>query len=56
MRALVVANPVTYGVDWMRAAIGQPHAFDAGVDALATLAFAVVGLLAASLAFQRTAH
>jgi len=56
MRALVVANPVTYGVDWMRAAIGQPHTFDAGVDAVATLGFAVVGLVAASLAFRRTAH
>jgi ABC-2 type transport system permease protein len=32
MRALVMANPVSYGVDLMRAAIGQPHAFPAALD------------------------
>ena len=56
MRALVVLNPVTYGVDWMRAGIGQPHAFDASLDALLTLGFAAAGLAAAALAFRRTAH
>ena len=56
MRALVVVNPVTYGVDWMRAAIGQPHVFNAGVDALATCGFAAAAGVAASLAFRRTAH
>jgi ABC-2 type transport system permease protein len=56
MQALVGANPVTYGVDWMRASIGQPHAFDAGLDAAATLGFALVASLIALASFRRTAH
>jgi ABC-2 type transport system permease protein len=56
MRALVVANPVTYGVDWMRAALGQPHAFDAVLDACVTTGFAVGAGLLALVAFRRSAH
>jgi hypothetical protein len=47
---------VTYGVDWMRAVLGQPHVFDGRLDALATVAFAMAGGLAATLAFRRVAH
>jgi ABC-2 type transport system permease protein len=56
MRALVVANPVTYGVDWMRAIIGQPHSFDPLLDAGVTLAFAAGASVWALAAFRRTAH
>jgi ABC-2 type transport system permease protein len=56
MAALVTANPVTYGVDWMRAIIGQPHTFDAALDAAITLAFAAGASLIAFAAFRRTAH
>src|SRR5262249_1012827 len=34
MRALVLVNPITYGVDAMRAAVDQPHAFPVALDAL----------------------
>jgi ABC-2 type transport system permease protein len=46
MSALVHANPVTYGVDLMRHALGQPSSFAAGTDVLALAAFAaaMVGL------------
>jgi ABC-2 type transport system permease protein len=56
MRALVAVNPVTYGVDWMRAVIGQPHVWSAGQDAAASLAFALAGGAAATFAFRRSAH
>ena len=56
MAALVRVNPVTYGVDWMRAIIGQPHSFDAALDGGVTFAFAVVATLVALFAFRRTAH
>jgi ABC-2 type transport system permease protein len=56
MQALVVANPVTYGVDAVRVVIGQPHAFGAAVDAVGCFAFAAGGVLAALIAFRRSAH
>jgi ABC-2 type transport system permease protein len=55
MRALVLANPVTYGVDLMRAAIGQPHAFSAALDVAVQGAFAVAMCGAALTAFRRAA-
>lgn len=55
MRALVLANPVTYGVDWMRAVIGQPHQFAWTTDALACTGFAVAMCVAAFIAFRRAA-
>jgi len=56
MRVLVALNPVTYGVDWMRASIGQPHMNGVALDAGVTLAFAIGASLLALGAFQRTAH
>jgi hypothetical protein len=55
MRALVLANPVTYGVDLMRAAIGQPHAFSAVADVAVQAVFAVAMSGAALTAFRRAA-
>jgi ABC-2 type transport system permease protein len=55
MRALVLANPVTYGVDLMRAAIGQPHAFSAVTDVAVQGAFAAAMCGAALTAFRRAA-
>lgn len=56
MRALVMVNPITYGVDLMRAAIGHPHTFgwplDLGVVAVFTLAMCGAALRA----FRRAAH
>jgi ABC-2 type transport system permease protein len=56
MHALVLANPVTYGVDWMRAAIGQPHAFALPLDVLVTCGFTLATCLGAFFAFRRVAH
>jgi len=55
MRALVMVNPITYGVDLMRAAIGQPHDFPWGLDAGAEAAFAAVMSVAALASFRRAA-
>jgi ABC-2 type transport system permease protein len=56
MRVLVLVNPVTYGVDAMRAAIGQPHAFSAAVDAMVLAGFAAGTCGLALLMFRRVAH
>ena len=53
MRAVVVCNPVTYGVDLMRAAISQPHTFSTVLDASVLAAFAASMCLGAVLAFRR---
>jgi len=55
MRALVVVNPITYGVDLMRAAIGQPHDFAWTLDAGVEAAFAAVMSVAALTSFRRAA-
>jgi hypothetical protein len=55
MRTLLVANPVSYGVDLMRAAIGQPHAFSWVLDVAVQGTFAVAMCGAALLSFRRTA-
>ena len=55
MRALMMANPVTYGVDLMRTAIGQPHAFPVPVDVAVQAAFALAMCGAALTAFRRAA-
>ena len=54
MRGLLVINPVSYGVDLMRAAIGQPHMFPALVDVLVQAAFAVAMCGAALVSFRRS--
>jgi ABC-2 type transport system permease protein len=53
MRALVLVNPVTYGVDLMRAAIDQPHTFSAGIDVAVLATFAFAMCLAALGSFRR---
>jgi ABC-2 type transport system permease protein len=55
MRALVLVNPVTYGVDLMRAAIDQPHVFSASLDVGVQAAFALAMCAAALTAFRRAA-
>ena len=55
MRVLVVGNPVSYGVDLMRAAIDQPHAFSAALDVGVQAAFAAAMCGAAFTAFRRAA-
>jgi ABC-2 type transport system permease protein len=55
MRTLVAVNPVTYGVDLMRAAIGHPHVFAWTTDALVLTSFAAAMCAAALFAFRRTA-
>ena len=55
MRALVMANPVSYGVDLMRAAIDQPHAFPVALDVVVQVAFAAAMCVAAVAAFRRAA-
>jgi ABC-2 type transport system permease protein len=56
MRILVLANPITYGVDLMRAAIGQPHTFPIGLDASLLSAFAVAMCALAFASFRRESH
>jgi ABC-2 type transport system permease protein len=56
MRTLVLVNPITYGVDMMRAAIGQPHSFPAGLDAALLGSFALVMCAMAFAAFRRDSH
>jgi ABC-2 type transport system permease protein len=53
MRALLMANPVSYGVDLMRAAIGQPHVFPAALDVAVQAAFASAMCAAAIATFRR---
>jgi ABC-2 type transport system permease protein len=55
MRALLIANPVSYAVDLMRAAIHQPHAFSAALDMSVLAGFATVMCAAALAAFRRGA-
>jgi ABC-2 type transport system permease protein len=55
MRMLVMANPVSYGVDLMRAAIAQPHAFPASLDVAVQIAFAIAMCFAALTSFRRAA-
>jgi ABC-2 type transport system permease protein len=55
MHMLLLVNPITYGVDLMRAAIGQPHAFAWTLDVGVQCAFAAVMCVAALAAFRRAA-
>ena len=55
MRALLLANPITYGVDLMRAAIGQPHVFGWMLDVGVECGFAAAMCIAALVAFRRAA-
>jgi ABC-2 type transport system permease protein len=56
MRMLVALNPVTYGVDLLRAALGQPHDAAVVTDLLVLGAF-TTGMIGLALAlFRRTAH
>lgn len=55
MRMLVIGNPVSYGVDLMRAAIDQPHVFSAAVDVGVQAVFAAAMCGAAFTAFRRVA-
>jgi ABC-2 type transport system permease protein len=54
MQALLRINPVSYGVDLMRAAIGQPHAFSATLDVTVQIAFAILMCVSALAAFRRS--
>jgi ABC-2 type transport system permease protein len=56
MKTLVLCNPITYGVDLMRAAIGQPHAYAAGLDALLLGVFSLVMCGIAFASFRRDSH
>jgi len=56
MRTLVLINPVTYGVDLMRAAIGQPHPFSAVLDAALLVSFAGAMCTLAFTSFRRDSH
>jgi ABC-2 type transport system permease protein len=53
MHGLLLANPVTYGVDLMRASIGQPHLFSLGLDVGVQAAFALAMCSAALVSFRR---
>jgi ABC-2 type transport system permease protein len=55
MQALLLVNPVTYGVDLMRCAIGQPHVFSSGLDVAVQIVFAVAMCAAAFTTFRRAA-
>jgi ABC-2 type transport system permease protein len=56
MRTLVLVNPVTYGVDLMRVAIGQPHAFAVTLDAGMVVGFTLLMCLLALVSFRRASH
>jgi ABC-2 type transport system permease protein len=56
MRALMMLNPVTYGVDLMRVAIGHPHTFGWALDAGVLVAFAAAMCGSALAAFRRGAR
>jgi ABC-2 type transport system permease protein len=53
MRAAVAANPVSYGVDLMRASVGQPHFFAWQLDVAVQCAFAAAMSVAALVSFRR---
>lgn len=53
MRLIVLTNPMTYGVDLMRAAAGQPHTFDVVLDVTLVIAFAAGACALALAAFRR---
>jgi ABC-2 type transport system permease protein len=53
MRMMVVVNPVTYGVDLMRASIGQPHVYGALRDVGMIGGFAMTMCVVAFAAFRR---
>lgn len=53
MRVVFIANPISYGVDLMRAAIGQPHSFATALDVGAQVAFAAAMCAAALASFRR---
>src|SRR5262249_54004082 len=55
MRTLVALNPVLYGVDLMRAAIGRGHASAVSLDLVVLAGFTGAMTTAALLAFRRTA-
>jgi len=52
LRAIAWVNPVTFAVDLMRHALGQPGEFGAGEDAAALLAACVLAFLATALLFD----
>src|ERR1700722_4176923 len=56
MRLLVMANPVSYGVDLMRAAIGQHHEFGAVPDVGMVAGWALAMCVIAFAAFRRASH
>jgi ABC-2 type transport system permease protein len=56
MKTLVLCNPISYGVDLMRAAIGQPHVLDPSLDAAVLGVFAVVMCGVAFASFRRESH
>jgi ABC-2 type transport system permease protein len=56
MRTLVLVNPITYGVDLMRAAIGQPHPFPVVLDAALLAGFALAMCTIAFTSFRRDSH
>jgi ABC-2 type transport system permease protein len=53
MSILVHANPVTYGVDLMRRAIGQPAVFSPILDVAVLLGFGTAMVLLALITFRR---
>lgn len=53
MAALVRVNPVTYSVDLMRHAIGQPVVFTVAVDLAVLIGFTIVMMLASLQLFRR---
>ena len=53
MSLLVHANPITYGVDLMRRAIGQPAVFAPAIDIAVVAGFGAVMILAALVLFRR---
>jgi ABC-2 type transport system permease protein len=54
MRVAVALNPVSYGVDLMRAAIGQPHFFAWQLDVAVQCGFAAAMTVAALVSFRRS--
>jgi ABC-2 type transport system permease protein len=51
-RTVALVNPVTYAVDLMRHALGQPGEFGAGEDAAALLAASLLAFLLTALLFD----
>jgi ABC-2 type transport system permease protein len=52
LRALARANPVTYAVDWIRHALGQPAEFPVTVDVAAVLGAAAAAFVVTALLFD----